>query len=54
VAFFAVTIKVVELPETIEDGFAMILTVGAGFEIAVTVTVALAELLPPLPVAVAV
>jgi xanthosine utilization system XapX-like protein len=41
-----------ELPEEMEAGLALMLTVGAGFE--VTVTVALADVLPPAPVAVAV
>jgi hypothetical protein len=41
-----------ELPEEIEAGFAVMLTVGGGLE--VTVTVAFAELFPPAPVAVAV
>jgi hypothetical protein len=54
VAFVAVTVKVDELPETIEVGFAMMLTVGAGFVIEVTVTVAVAEVFPPVPVAAAV
>jgi hypothetical protein len=52
VAFIAVTVKVDELPEVIEVGFAVMLTVGAGF--AVTVTTAVAEVLPPGPVAAAV
>jgi hypothetical protein len=39
------------LPETIEVGFAIIVTVGAGVETEVTVTVAAAEALPPAPVA---
>ena len=50
VALAAVTVKVDELPETIDVGLAVMMTVGAG----VTVTVALAEVLPPAPVAVAV
>jgi hypothetical protein len=54
VAFVAVTVKVDGLPETIEVGFAIMVTVGAGVETAVTVTVAAAEILPPAPVAVAV
>jgi hypothetical protein len=41
-----------ELPEAIDAGSAVILTVGAG--LAATVTVTLAEALPPAPVAVAV
>jgi hypothetical protein len=51
VALLAVTVNVEELPKVIEVGFAAILTVGAGL---VTVTVALAEVFPPAPVAVAV
>jgi hypothetical protein len=39
------------LPETIEVGFAMMVTVGAGVETAVTVTVVAAEVTPPAPVA---
>ena len=42
------------LPETIEVGFAMMVTVGTGVETEVTVTVAAAEVLPPVPVAAAV
>jgi hypothetical protein len=41
-----------EFPETIEMGFAVMLTVGDTF--AVTVTVAFAEAFPPAPVATAV
>jgi hypothetical protein len=52
VAFVAVTVKVDEFPEMIEVGFALMLTVGTGF--AVTVTVELAEAFPPGPVAAAV
>jgi hypothetical protein len=52
VAFVAATVNVAELPETIEVGFAVMLTVGAGF--GVTVTVAVADVDPPAPVAVAV
>jgi hypothetical protein len=48
----AVTVKVDELPEAIEVGLAMMLTVGAAA--GVTVTVAPAEAFPPAPVAVAV
>ena len=40
VAFAAVTVKVEEFPMTIEVGFAVMVTDGAGF--AVTVTIALA------------
>jgi hypothetical protein len=52
VAFAAVTVKVDAFPEMTDVGFAVMLTVGAGF--AVTVTVARAEVLPPAPVAAAV
>jgi hypothetical protein len=52
VALTAVTVKVDELPELIEAGFAVMLTLGGGFEL--TVKVALAEVFPPAPVAVAV
>jgi hypothetical protein len=48
----AVTVKADEFPETIDVGLAMMLTVGAGLEF--TVTVALAEVFPPGPVAAAV
>lgn len=48
----AVTVKVDELPEVIELGLAVICTVGAGFGVTDTVTVA--EIVPPSPVAVAV
>jgi hypothetical protein len=48
----AVTVRVDEFPEMTDVGLAVILTVGAGF--AVTVTVELAEAFPPGPVAVAV
>lgn len=51
-AFIAVTVKVDEPPEVIEVGLAVMLTVGGGFE--VTVTVTLAEVFPPSPFAVAV
>jgi phage shock protein PspC (stress-responsive transcriptional regulator) len=47
----AITVSVEELPEVIDVGLAVMLTVGAGL---VTVTVALAEIFPPVPVAVAV
>jgi hypothetical protein len=50
VALVAVTVKVDELPVTIEVGLAVMLTVGAG----ATVTVVPAEAFPPAPVAVAV
>jgi hypothetical protein len=52
VAFVAATVKVDEFPEITEVGLAIMLTVGAGF--AVTVTVELAEAFPPGPVAAAV
>jgi hypothetical protein len=52
VALVAVTVKVDELPEVIDVGFAVMVTVGAGF--GVTVTIAAVEVLPPVPVAVAV
>jgi hypothetical protein len=52
VAFVAVTVKVDELPAAIEVGLAVIATVGAEF--AVIVTVAVADVFPPAPVAVAV
>jgi hypothetical protein len=48
----AITLKVDELPEFIEAGFATMATVGAAGGI--TVTVAVAEAFPPAPVAVAV
>jgi hypothetical protein len=54
VAFVAVTVKTDEFPETIDVGLAMMVTVGAGLEAAVTVTVAVAEAFPPAPVAAAV
>jgi hypothetical protein len=52
VAFPAATVKVDELPEVIDVGFAVMLMVALGF--AVNVTVKLAEDFPPAPVAVAV
>lgn len=52
VAFAAVTVNVEEFPEIIDVGFAVIVTAGTG--LAATVTVAVAEALPPAPVAVAV
>jgi hypothetical protein len=52
VAFIAVAVKVDELPEVIEAGFAVMVIVGAGF--GVTVTAVLADVFPPAPVAVAV
>jgi hypothetical protein len=48
----AETVKVDELPEAIEVGLALMLTLGGGF--APTVTVEVAEVVPPAPVAVAV
>jgi hypothetical protein len=51
-AFVAVTVKVDEFPDMIEVGLDVMLTVGEGF--GVTVTVALADALPPLPIALAV
>jgi hypothetical protein len=52
VALTADTVKTDELPDGIEVGFAVMLTVGGGFE--VTVKVAFAEVVPPVPVAAAV
>jgi hypothetical protein len=55
VAFVAATVNVDELPEAIEVGLAEMLTVGAtGGPDGVTVTVAVAVVFPPAPVAVAV
>jgi hypothetical protein len=53
VAFAAITINSDEAPEVIEVGFAVMLTVGATAG-GSTVTVAVAEIFPPAPVAVAV
>ena len=50
VALLAVTVKVDELPELIEGGLAVMVTVGD----AATVTVVVAVVVPPVPVAVAV
>jgi hypothetical protein len=50
VALVAVTVKVDELPELIEGGLAVMVTVGD----AATVTVVVAVVVPPVPVAVAV
>jgi hypothetical protein len=50
VALLAVTVKVDELPELIEGGLAVMVTVGD----AATVTVVVAVVFPPAPVAVAV
>jgi hypothetical protein len=52
VALTAATVRVDELPEVMEVGNAVMVTVGGGF--GVTVTVAAAVTLPPAPVAVAV
>jgi hypothetical protein len=52
VELVAVTVNVDDLPEIIDAGLALMLTVGAAGW--VTVTVALAVVLPPAPVAVAV
>jgi hypothetical protein len=52
VALAAVTVKVAEFPKIIDVGLAVMLTVGAGLEL--TVTIAFAEEFPPGPVAVAV
>jgi hypothetical protein len=52
VELIAVTVKIDELPELIEMGFAETVTAGAGF--VVTVTIAIAEAFPPAPVAEAV
>jgi hypothetical protein len=49
----AVTVRVEEPPAEIEAGSALICTVGAGFEVTVTATIAVA-LVPPEPDAVAV
>jgi hypothetical protein len=51
VALVAVTVSVEELPEVMDVGLAVMLTVGAAV---VTVTVAVADFFPPVPVAVAV
>jgi hypothetical protein len=51
VALATLTVKVAEPPEVIEVGLAETVIVGGGFE--VTVTVTLAEVFPPAPVAVA-
>ncbi len=48
----AVTVNVDELPEVMEVGLAVMLTVGAAG--GTTVTTAVAETLPPVPVALAV
>jgi hypothetical protein len=54
VAFVAVTVKTEELPAVTEAGLAAMVTVGAGFTLALTVTTTVAEVFPPAPVAVAV
>jgi hypothetical protein len=56
VAFVAATVNVDEPPEVIEIGLAVMLTVGraAGVPGGVTVTVAVAVIVPPAPVAVVV
>jgi hypothetical protein len=54
VAFVATTVKMDAAPAVIEVGLALMVTVAAGVETAVTVTVAGAEVFPPAPVAVAV
>jgi hypothetical protein len=52
-AFAAITINIDEAPEEIDVGLAVMLTVGATAG-GNTVTVAVAEIFPPAPVAVAV
>lgn len=52
VAFDAATVRIDELPEVIEAGLAVMLTVGAWFAADDTVTVVVADVLPPLPLAV--
>jgi hypothetical protein len=54
VALVAATVKVDEFPATIEVGLAVMPTVGAGGVTGATVTVAVAVIFPPAPVAVAV
>jgi hypothetical protein len=54
VAFIADTVRVDEPPATIDVGWAVMATVGAGGRAATTLTVAVAVALPPAPVAVAV
>jgi hypothetical protein len=54
VALVADTVNVEEPPEVIDVGLAAIVTVGAGFVAALTVTVAVEVIVPPAPVAVAV
>jgi len=50
----AVTVRIEELPAAIDMGFAVMLTVGGGFDAAFTVTVAAELTLPDDPVATAV
>ncbi len=52
VAFTAVTVRVEDCPDAIAAGFALICTVGAGFDVTVIVTAA--ETFPPAPEAEAV
>ena len=52
VEFFAVTVRVVELPTVMVDSLAVKVTTGA--VAGLTVTVAVAEIFPPAPIAVAV
>lgn len=54
VALVAVTVNRDELPDAMDAGFAMMLTVGAGGNAAATVIVTVVETVPPFPVAVAV
>jgi hypothetical protein len=54
VALLAVTVSVEEPSEVIDVGLAAMETVGAGFVVALTVTVAVEAIVPPAPVAVAV
>jgi hypothetical protein len=54
VAFVAATVRVDEPPAVIEPGFAVIVTVGGAGGVDVMVTVAVADAVPPAPVAVAV
>jgi hypothetical protein len=53
-ALSAVTVKTEEFPLIIEVGLAVIVTVGAGDVLVVTVIVTDAEAVPPAPVALAV
>jgi hypothetical protein len=52
VAWTAVTVNVEEFPDVIDVGLAMMVTVGARLDVTVTMTVA--EIVPPAPVAAAV